>query len=80
MMAKNFSEKSTDKEEDEDCDENGGNGRSSSNSTIEESKKKGNSGLVRQYIRSTNPRLRWTPDLHLSFVRAVERLGGQDRE
>ncbi|XP_008794301.2 uncharacterized protein LOC103710387 [Phoenix dactylifera] len=79
-MAKNLSEKSTDKEEDEeDCDENARNGRSSSNSTTDESKKKLNSGSVRQYIRSNNPRLRWTPDLHLCFVRAVERLGGQDR-
>ncbi|OVA13616.1 SANT/Myb domain [Macleaya cordata] len=34
---------------------------------------------VRQYVRSKMPRLRWTPDLHLSFVRAVERLGGQER-
>ncbi|XP_020099918.1 histone-lysine N-methyltransferase, H3 lysine-79 specific-like [Ananas comosus] len=25
------------------------------------------------------PRLRWTPDLHLSFVHAIERLGGQER-
>ncbi|GKA94367.1 RNA-directed DNA polymerase [Tanacetum coccineum] len=25
------------------------------------------------------PRLRWTPELHLVFVRAVERLGGQER-
>ncbi|GAU39865.1 hypothetical protein TSUD_69130 [Trifolium subterraneum] len=25
------------------------------------------------------PRLRWTPDLHHSFVHAVERLGGQER-
>ncbi|PKI51450.1 hypothetical protein CRG98_028161 [Punica granatum] len=25
------------------------------------------------------PRLRWTPDLHLRFVQAVERLGGQHR-
>ncbi|KAL9843935.1 putative transcription factor MYB-HB-like family [Arabidopsis thaliana] len=33
---------------------------------------------VRQYIRSNMPRLRWTPDLHLSFVRAVQRLGGPD--
>lgn len=33
---------------------------------------------VRQYNRSKTPRLRWTPDLHLSFVHAVERLGGQD--
>ncbi|XP_068321883.1 myb-related protein 1-like [Pyrus communis] len=34
---------------------------------------------VRQYVRSKMPRLRWTPQLHLSFVHAVERLGGQDR-
>lgn len=32
---------------------------------------------VRQYVRSKMPRLRWTPDLHLSFVHAVESLGGQ---
>ncbi|KAL4313319.1 hypothetical protein GQ457_01G041770 [Hibiscus cannabinus] len=34
---------------------------------------------VRQYVRSKLPRLRWTPDLHLSFVHAIERLGGQER-
>lgn len=34
---------------------------------------------VRQYVRSKMPRLRWTPDLHLSFVHAVERLGGQEK-
>ncbi|XP_042066938.1 uncharacterized protein LOC121810238 [Salvia splendens] len=34
---------------------------------------------VRQYIRSKMPRLRWTPELHLSFVHAIERLGGQER-
>lgn len=33
---------------------------------------------VRQYVRSKMPRLRWTPDLHLSFVHAIERLGGQE--
>ncbi|KAF8671372.1 hypothetical protein HU200_050086 [Digitaria exilis] len=32
------------------------------------------------YVRSKNPRLRWTPDLHLCFLRAVDRLGGQDRK
>ncbi|EXC24838.1 Putative Myb family transcription factor [Morus notabilis] len=36
-------------------------------------------GRVRQYVRSKMPRLRWTPDLHLSFVHAVERLGGQEK-
>lgn len=51
---------------------------SSSNSTVEENGKKTNSGSVRQYIRSKTPRLRWTPELHLRFVHAVERLGGQD--
>lgn len=35
-------------------------------------------GKVRQYVRSTTPRLSWTPDLHQSFVRAVERLGGPE--
>lgn len=34
---------------------------------------------VRQYNRSKHPRLRWTPDLHMAFLRAVERLGGQER-
>lgn len=33
---------------------------------------------VRPYLRSTEPRLRWTPDLHHSFAHAVERLGGED--
>nr|XP_043619876.1 putative two-component response regulator ARR13 [Erigeron canadensis] len=51
-------------------------GGSSSNSTVEESDKK---SCVRPYNRSKLPRLRWTNDLHLRFVQAVERLGGQDR-
>ncbi|KAK9742316.1 hypothetical protein RND81_03G163600 [Saponaria officinalis] len=56
------------------------NGLSSSNSTVEENEKKGgSSGSVRPYNRSKMPRLRWTPDLHLCFVHAVERLGGQER-
>ncbi|XP_074289833.1 uncharacterized protein LOC141615332 [Silene latifolia] len=56
------------------------NGGSSSNSTVEENEKKGgSSGSVRPYNRSKMPRLRWTPDLHLCFVHAVERLGGQER-
>lgn len=53
-------------------------GSSSSNSTVEESEKKASS--VRPYIRSKMPRLRWTPELHLRFMHAVERLGGQDSE
>ena len=34
--------------------------------------------MVRPYVRSKLPRLRWTPDLHRCFVHAVERLGGED--
>ncbi|KAL8206070.1 hypothetical protein R6Q57_009621 [Mikania cordata] len=51
-------------------------GASSSNSTVEEIDKKPS---VRPYVRSKMPRLRWTNDLHLRFVQAVERLGGQDK-
>ncbi|GMN36353.1 hypothetical protein TIFTF001_005953 [Ficus carica] len=36
------------------------------------------SPVVRPYVRSKMPRLRWTPDLHRCFVHAVERLGGED--
>ncbi|KAM3225990.1 hypothetical protein ACQJBY_058594 [Aegilops geniculata] len=36
------------------------------------------SGLVRQYTRSSVPRMRWTAELESSFVRAVERLGGRN--
>lgn len=66
-------------ESDETCKLNKGSG-SSSNSTVEESEKREakSSGPVRQYVRSKMPRLRWTPDLHLCFVHAVERLGGQE--
>ncbi|KAK9936003.1 hypothetical protein M0R45_012870 [Rubus argutus] len=34
--------------------------------------------MVRPYVRSRAPRLRWTPDLHCSFVHAVDLLGGED--
>ncbi|XP_056689398.1 putative two-component response regulator ARR20 [Spinacia oleracea] len=34
---------------------------------------------LRPYVRSNAPRLRWTGDLHHCFVRAVERLGGEER-
>ena len=56
---------------------NNNNGGSSSNSTVEENEKK---TTVRPYVRSKMPRLRWTPDLHLRFVHAVQRLGGQESE
>ncbi|KAL6291121.1 hypothetical protein ACE6H2_008631 [Prunus campanulata] len=72
-----------DEGEEEEVDKDGlqlrNNGVSSSNSTIEGNEKKGVSGSVRQYVRSKTSRLRWTPDLHLCFVHAVERLGGQER-
>lgn len=35
--------------------------------------------VVRQYLRSKVPRLRWTPHLHHCFVQAVQRLGGHER-
>ncbi|KAL1359947.1 hypothetical protein AAHE18_04G142500 [Arachis hypogaea] len=58
---------------------NGGGGGCSSNSTVEENnEKKSSSTSVRPYVRSKLPRLRWTPDLHLRFVHAVQRLGGQE--
>nr|BAD27815.1 hypothetical protein [Oryza sativa Japonica Group]BAD27857.1 hypothetical protein [Oryza sativa Japonica Group] len=34
-------------------------------------------GAARQYNRSKVPRLRWTAELHRSFVRAIDCLGGQ---
>ncbi|KAK3406831.1 uncharacterized protein LOC104426365 [Eucalyptus grandis] len=77
------------KEEEEESDENedeskAANGGSSSNSTVEEMSHDGRhhhqkKPSVRPYVRSKMPRLRWTPDLHLRFIHAIERLGGQDR-
>jgi hypothetical protein len=67
----------------------GHDGSSSNSSTVELDEAGGDSGRkaagaspssVRPYVRSKNPRLRWTPELHLCFLRAVDRLGGLDRE
>ncbi|KAK2656076.1 hypothetical protein Ddye_009128 [Dipteronia dyeriana] len=69
----------SDSEENDDESKQKNGGSSSSNSTVEENDKKQSSSSVRPYVRSKMPRLRWTPDLHLRFVHAVERLGGQDR-
>ncbi|CAL5388470.1 unnamed protein product [Camellia sinensis] len=67
-------------DDEEGCDENRPkNSESSSNSIDEEGEKKVTSTGVRPYIRSKVPRLRWTPDLHLCFLQAIERLGGQER-
>ncbi|KAG6534515.1 hypothetical protein ZIOFF_008418 [Zingiber officinale] len=66
-------------------DEVAGGNSSSNNKDEDEDEDKGEgedqlgASRVRQYNRSKMPRLRWTPDLHLSFVHAVERLGGTDR-
>ncbi|CAN8317071.1 unnamed protein product [Cochlearia groenlandica] len=68
--------KSEREEEEEQEEEEGQESKVSSNNTIEESDHK--KTKVRPYVRSKVPRLRWTPDLHLRFVRAVERLGGQE--
>lgn len=49
---------------------------SSSNNSVVEEGEKDLPSEVRQYVRSKVPRLRWTPDLHLRFIQAVEKLGG----
>ncbi|XP_057840971.2 probable transcription factor KAN2 isoform X1 [Cryptomeria japonica] len=36
-------------------------------------------GEVRRYLRSKVPRLRWSPHLHHSFVKAVQHLGGREK-
>ncbi|GLJ55394.1 hypothetical protein SUGI_1189190 [Cryptomeria japonica] len=36
-------------------------------------------GEKRKYIKSLMPRIRWTSDLHDSFLRAVQQLGGPNR-
>ncbi|XLT09110.1 hypothetical protein HN51_054903 [Arachis hypogaea] len=64
------------KEEEEDNNEEGNSTNPSSSSTASREGKRGSG--VRQYVRSKMPRLRWTPNLHLSFVHAVQRLEGQE--
>ncbi|XP_022941925.1 putative Myb family transcription factor At1g14600 [Cucurbita moschata] len=39
----------------------------------------GRTANARQYIRSKVPRLRWTPELHHSFVLAIQTLGGHQK-
>ncbi|XP_019178252.1 PREDICTED: putative two-component response regulator ARR19 [Ipomoea nil] len=74
------SSSSNDQSDDDQLDEeeittsNDGNGSSTAAASSG-----GSGGGVRQYVRSKVPRLRWTPDLHLCFVQAVQRLGGQER-
>lgn len=76
-----------DEEDEEDEEERSGDHGPSSNSYVEESGShqhhdhdqiKKNGGSVRPYNRSKTPRLRWTPELHICFLQAVERLGGPD--
>ncbi|KAK9057552.1 hypothetical protein SSX86_022388 [Deinandra increscens subsp. villosa] len=70
----------------DDVDDDGNKAKSSessgNNSMVDQQEgheKMDTSTGVRQYVRSKMPRLRWTPELHSLFVRAVERLGGQER-
>ncbi|XP_068653691.1 uncharacterized protein [Aristolochia californica] len=78
-------EAGTDEEDDSVTDvaevEAGAAGSSSNNSTTGDGggRDQERPPVVRQYVRSKMPRLRWTPDLHHSFIHAVEKIGGQDR-
>jgi len=36
-----------------------------------------NGAVVRRYVRSKEPRMRWSADLHRSFLQAIDCLGGQ---
>jgi hypothetical protein len=37
-----------------------------------------NGVIMRPYLRSKVPRLRWTQDLHRCFVQAIDMLGGEE--
>ncbi|KAM0064132.1 putative transcription factor MYB-HB-like family [Helianthus debilis subsp. tardiflorus] len=66
----------------EDDENNMKSGESSGTNSMADRRQDGKtdtSTRVRQYVRSKMPRLRWTPELHHAFVRAVKRLGGQER-
>ncbi|PNX91412.1 MYB family transcription factor apl, partial [Trifolium pratense] len=68
-----------DDDDDEKTKDDNDNDEGTSSSTKRSSGSNERRNGVRQYVRSKMPRLRWTPDLHHSFVHAVERLGGQER-
>ncbi|WCJ27211.1 Homeodomain-like superfamily protein [Euphorbia peplus] len=74
-----LNEEASSKEAYEDDDEKSRTEGSSSANNNSSSERNESRSSVRQYVRSKMPRLRWTPDLHRSFVHAVERLGGQER-
>ncbi|CAD6259962.1 unnamed protein product [Miscanthus lutarioriparius] len=38
-----------------------------------------NGAVVRRYVRSKEPRMRWSADLHRSFLQAIDCLGGQHK-
>ncbi|XAR58891.1 hypothetical protein NMG60_11014462 [Bertholletia excelsa] len=73
-----------DRSEGEDgCDDDKTKSRASAGSSNSVDDKEGEKKVsfcgVRKYVRSKVPRLKWTPDLHLCFLQALERLGGQER-
>lgn len=70
-------------EEEEEEEVEGGSDDGSSNystpaSVTEGTGKAPSPATLRQYVKSKLPRLRWTAELHESFVMAVDKLGGQD--
>nr|QSD99620.1 MYB family transcription factor [Melilotus albus] len=56
-----------------------GSGNYSNSISREEGNNERGGKKVRHYVRSKMPRLRWTPELHHSFLHAVDRLGGLER-